>query len=161
MLKLYLEDDKPENMIEDVEYGFLTFLLDGSEMEERLISKIEQGHIIKGDGTSFIDRFGYKLRTMHMSTGCKGALCVLHSNRCVSMLECGKNVQNIVITELRDGAVWIPDYGSGFYSDTDNDDIDVYLDSYRFTSLDRLNYYLNDERGLGIDLNIGGVECID
>lgn len=159
MLHLFLEEDKPDDMIEDVEYEFCTFKLDGSDEEELFVNKIEQGHIIRDDYTAFIDRFGFKLPTLYLSTGCKCALCVLHSNKCVSAIECGKNAQVVIVSELRTGSIWVPDYGSGFFAE--KDDIDVWLDSYRFTSLTRLNYYLNNERFLNVDLGMEGIVCIN
>lgn len=162
MLKLYLgEKYKPDIMETDIEYLFLRTALSYNDAEDALVNEIERGRLDFAYKGVFLDRFDIKLPLISMSTGCKAALCVLNnSDKIISLLECGKNAIDAIVTQVKNGAVWIPDLYNEFWSD--NDDIDVGLDNYRFTSLDRLNYYLDNERFIGLEDGFGeGMECLN
>lgn len=166
MLNLYLGVEKEYsdlNLDMDMEFRFLQISLDFNAVEDRLVNLIDKGHLISNDQMHFIDRFGSKLPLICLSTGCKSALCVLHIKQgvVVDLGECGHNAQTIILTELKSGEVYIPFYDMAFYRELDfNDIIDVGLDGYRFTSLERFNYYLTDERPFKPDMSMTGIELI-
>jgi len=144
MLHLYLTDKYagPYPIIEDVEKAFLFMKLTGSDIERRLLRKIEQGEYL--DRAYFLDRFGAKLPISFLSTGCKAAMVVLHNpTSCVDLRECGVNARDAIICGIPDGKCYIA-YNDVTIGSVDVDDaIDVCVDDeYRFTSLERLNYYL-------------------
>lgn len=165
MLNLFLEGEvnSDKKIINDVEVYFMMFKLDFSEIEKRMVKLIEEGSLINGDNMHFIDRFGCKLPLDFMSTGCKAALSVIHcGDNIINLLECGINAQEFIVTELKDGSIFIPYHDDGFYRGSSfSKSIDVGLDGYRFTDLSRLNYYLTDERFLvEPDMKMSGVELI-
>ena len=166
MLNLFLEE-KPDSSlkcVDDVELYFQTGIkLNFDAVEENFIKLIDKGSLIKGNRGSFLDRFGNKLPLDYLSTGCKAALCVLYcGENVINLVECGINAQTVIVTELKDGCIFIPYHDDGFYRGSSfSKSIDVGLDGYRFTDLSRLNYYLTDERFLvEPDMKISGVELI-
>lgn len=157
MLKLYLEE-LPNDvvLIDDMEYLFSCISLFVDDVEKRLVMEIEHGELI--DDVYFKDRFGISLYLSNLSTGCKSALCVYHNkNGVLNLDECGINAQTSILSNIRNGSVYIPYNDTLFFNEFSSDDIDVCLDNYRFTSLKRLNYYISDERYLGVDMNMEGI----
>lgn len=158
MLRLFI-DSVPEGLtvIKDVEEYFDTIQLDGSTEEKKFIECIEKGTF--NDKDSFIDRFGFKLYLSELSTGCKAALCTLHckDNKVISLRECGLNARDAIVTLSSNGSVLVVDNGITFSTEYGND-IDVLLDTYHFTDMNRLNFYIFDELRLHPDLSYGGIE---
>lgn len=158
MLNIYLKDSKEtfnREVVSDVEKEFSRIKLKGTEIDKKLIEKIEQGKY--ENSTSFIDRFGYKLYYDDMSTGCKAALCVVNSpEKIIDIVECGNNARDIIIALCKTGNVLFEDNGQTISTQYGND-IDVKLDGYRFTSIDRLNKYISDERPFGPNMNLEGI----
>ena len=161
MLNLYIKPDNgiissKKEVVADVEKEFKQLKLSGTDVEKMLIEKIEKGTYI--DSISFTDRFGYKLYLDNLSNGCKAALCVVNRpDKIIDLVECGHNARDIIISLLREGNVLIED-SSITFSSMYGQNIDVRVDNYRFSSIDRLNKYVFDERPYGADLNTEGIE---
>lgn len=157
MLKMYLEK-LPDGIevVNDVEEYFTSVLLKIDDIEKALVHEIEHGEL--KDDKFFVDRFGGTLYLDCLSTGCKAALCVANSDKVISLVECGWNVHDVIVSILREGSVFLPHHGVSF--GCESDDIDVCFDNYRFTSLDRLNYYIDYERPFKPDMKKEGIECL-
>ena len=158
-LNLYLEEQ--EEMVNDIEKEFSSLKLKCTDKEKQIVELIEQGELI--DDHSFIDRYGYKLYTSELSTGCKAALCVVNNTSAIlNLVECGLNARDVIISICNEGRVYIDYNNVTFVAYGEGKEIDVKLDGYLFTDLDRLNTYLQDERPFKPDVRKGGVkECID
>ncbi|MBO5337675.1 MAG: hypothetical protein J6A94_11160 [Lachnospiraceae bacterium] len=158
MLTVYVDTVNGNNIVRNVEEQFAKIKLTGSEIERKLISQIEQGTY--NDEYSFIDRFGYKLYNTELSTGCKAALCVV---RCpeliIDLIECGLNARDIIIGLCKDGNVLIQENGVTIV-DYFEQPIDVKIDKYRITSVDRLNKYIFSERPFEPVVSSEDIECI-
>lgn len=159
MLKIFI-DDSTDNMCNtDIELLFKTITITGTDEERGIISKIEQGEY--NDSVSFIDRFGFKLYLTELSTGCKAALCVLNKpDILINLRECGINALDVIITTCKTGNVIIRDRGITINDYSDDGNIEVELDDYVFTTVDRLNHYIFNERPFEPDLSIGGVKHV-
>lgn len=164
MLHIYFRESFEPNgreVITDVERAFRALDLAGTDLDVRLVSEIEDGHYL--DSSAFIDRFGYKLPIEDLSTGCKCALVVANSpDIFVDTVECGNNARDAIIRNVTQGKIIMSYNGlSIFYPGDDDYTIDVCVeDEYRFTSLDRLNFYFNSEFAAcsPVDLGRKGVE---
>lgn len=159
MLTLYVDtiNDSDLEIIHDVEKAFTQIRLTGTDVEKELIQLIDKGSY--NDSNSFIDRWGYKLYLSELSTGCKAALCVISNpDKLVDLIECGNNARDIIISRCKTGNVLMYDNGITFRKYSDN--IQVVLDEYLITTVDRLNYYMFNERPFKPDLTMGGIKCI-
>lgn len=145
MLHLYL-DEIPDGMemVNDVEELFSTLELSCTNEEKEVVRLIEQGELI--DGHSFIDRFGYKLYTSELSTGCKAALCVLNiHDKIINLTECGFNARDVILVKCKEGAVFTWS-NTITISNSFGEKLEVELDGYSFTTVSGLNTYIFDER---------------
>lgn len=130
-------------LIKDVERAFESIKLTGSEEERVILKNIEQAEFI--DELSFRDRFGFKLYTSELSTGCKAALCVLHyPNKIIDTLECRLNARDAIVSFCKTGSILMRNNGVTIQKISDT--IEVSLDGYNFTDIDKLNEYINDVR---------------
>lgn len=158
MLTIFVDEADENRIIRDVEKEFAKIKLNGSEIERMLIQKIEQGAY--NDEYSFIDRFGYKLYNTELSTGCKAALCVVNRpDLIIDLLECGMNARDIIIGLCKNGHVLIRENGVTIV-DYFNKPIDVKIDDYRITSIDRLNKYIFSERPFEPVLDSEDIICL-
>lgn len=158
MLNIYFKDEHiPDiDVINDIEKEFCKIKLSGTADEKRVIQLIESGTY--NDSDSFIDRFGFKLHNSEMSTGCKAALaCLNRPDKLVNLIECGTNARDIIINICKEGNILIEDNSVTYneYSDA----INVRVDDYFITNVDRLNKYVNDERPFTPEL-IGGIKHV-
>lgn len=159
MLTIFVDTVDSNNIVRNVEEQFAKIKLTGSEIEKKLIAEIEQGTY--NDEYSFIDRFGYKLYNTELSTGCKAALCVVNCpNLVIDLIECGLNARDIIIGLCKDGNVLIQENGVTIV-DYFGQPIDVKIDSYRITSVDRLNKYIFSERPFEPVINSEDIKCIN
>jgi hypothetical protein len=128
----------------DIEAQFSEIQLVDTVLNRTILREIEQAEYC--DEYSFIDRFGYKLRKDNLSTGCKAALIVANRPDIkIDTQECGYNAIGVIVTRCKKGNIILMDTGLTIPYDTDDEsqrDIDVELDGYRFTDIDRLNEYL-------------------
>lgn len=145
MLKVYIDTIPDEkNIIRDIEKHFDTIRLKGSDLDKLLIKEIDNGEYY--DETSFIDRFGCKLYTTELSTGCKAALCVANtSDKVVDLIECGLNARDAIICACKQGTI-VMHNESVTIQDRFHKPIDIEIDQYRIISIDRLNKYIQCER---------------
>ncbi len=160
MLKLCIaESNSLETPKTDIEALFKQIRIKGTNEEKAVISKIEQGKY--NDDTSFIDRFGYKLYLSELSTGCKAALCVLNKpDMQIDLIECGINALDVILSICKSGSVIMRERGVTIKDYSEDGKIEVELDGYLFTTVDRLNYYLFNERPFTPDLTIGGIQHV-
>lgn len=150
------EGDENKKAYLNIEGLFSSINLTGNAKEKRVIELIEKGKY--NDSASFIDRFGVKLPISELSAGCKTALCIINNpNIEIDTQECGINAVDVIVSLLREGNIAIQDRDITFV-DYDGDTIDVQLDGYKFTSVERFNYYLFDERPFEPEFSRKGVE---
>ena len=160
MLEIYFEDELDnidKSLIQkDVEQIFWNTKIADTNNINHFISSIDLGKY--NDTNSFIDRFGTKLPITNLSTGCKAAICVeLHPDIIIDLLECGLNAVDEIINFCENGKIIIRDTGVTFRY-LNNDKCNVKLDNYRFTSVLRLNKYIQDERPFEPDMTCSGIE---
>ena len=162
MLRVYIAEDSLElkNIITDVEAAFGSVYLTGSEEEKKLMRLIDQASW--HSSAAFIDRFGYKLPILNLSTGCKAALCVLHNiDKIVDLKECGINAKSAILSFCKDGKLLITEPDVKF---TDWDvETNICLDNFRFKTIESFNRYLECERFCSTpDMSTGEVEkCLN
>lgn len=155
MLNIYVDGIPETEMIMDVEAEFLKVRLSGTREERELISVIEKGEY--NDDKSFIDRFGYKLYLSELSTGCKAALCVISfPDKVINLHECGFNARDTIINYCSRGNIFINE--NGVYIREIKKEIDVKVDSFQFTTIDRLNKYIFSERPFEPDMHENGIK---
>lgn len=159
MLTIYIDEtDLPVE--HDVEKLFSQTRLVDTELNRKLIRVIEQGTY--NDEWSFIDRFGFKLYTKDMSTGCKAALCVANNpDKIVDLIECGNNARDAIIKLCTNGNILYHENGMTIENINKPDTIDVRLDGYQFTTVERLNRYIHDEMRANPDLNWEGIKKLE
>lgn len=152
MLKIYIDDELStitEEIISDVEREFRCIEIMGTDIERKVIQIIDKGDYI--DSNSFFDRFGNKTDIDHLSTGCKGILTILNRpNIAVDTIEFGKNALDTLISFCTTGIAILPDTAicGDYRSLNGTNEIDVNLDGIRFNNVEKLNYYINNLRGL-------------
>ena len=145
MLKIFIDEiPSKENIVIDLEKQFDSIEIKGNELDKELIKEIDQGEYI--DNTTFVDRFGNRLYMSELSTGCKAALCVANStDEIIDLKECGLNARDTIICACTNGAVIIHNEAITI-QDKFNALINVEIDGYRITSVERLNRYIQSER---------------
>lgn len=159
MLTIFVDTVEDNNVVRDVEEQFAKIKLTGSQIERELISKIERATY--NDEYSFIDRFGFKLYNTELSTGCKAALCVVNCPELIiDLIECGMNARDLIIGLCKDGKILIQENGVSIMKHVDAP-IDVKIDNYRITDVDRLNKYIFSERPFTPDLNSEDIKCLN
>ena len=159
MLYIRIKGDK-ESIFTDIEEEFERIKFENTELNSIFLNEIEQGKY--RDSLHFIDRFGDKLSTSNMSTGCKAAIVVASNpDREIDLTCVGLNARDSIIRNIRNGKIAILFPGATVDYDEDKqgfNEIDVVMDGYRFNSLERLNLYIQEEIGWDPDLNIEGIE---
>lgn len=151
MLHIYLADTIPVNklpkeFVRDAEAYFIKADIKGTPEQRALIHDIDCGSYL--DNQYFLDRFGAKVSLRDISTGCKvGLLVSCISGKVINGQECGNNARDSIIRNIRNGSIYIKYNDISIdYPGRDDYEIDVCLnDKIRFTSLDRLNFYLDNE----------------
>jgi len=159
MLKIQFDDEVDLNTIEcDAEKVFDNTKFVEDATVRTLIKSIEQGEYF--DDVVFTDRFGHQLYLENLSTGCKAAIGVhLNPDKTIYLVECGLNARDAIINYCNTGSVVIEDNAISIRKLND-ENICVELDGYLFTDVNRLNYYINDERPFKPDLERKGIEVI-
>lgn len=147
-----------KNTVFDVDSTFISTEIKDIEHASNMIRLIDKGQF--NGGSSFIDRFGNKLLISELSTGCKAAILVNElRDKKILCFECGDDAIGAIVRNCQIGNIIIYDPLSGIYAKSyDKPNIDVVVDKYRFTDLDRLNYYFRDERPDKPDMTYGGIE---
>lgn len=159
MLRIqFIEEVDPSTLEMDIEKLFYSTNVVDDPIVRKCISSIEKGEYY--DKNFYIDRFGCKLSMDDMSTGCKAAICVhLNPEKNISLMECGTNVRDFIIKNMSKGNIAIYD-DDILISSIKGTAIDVVMDNYRFKDIDRLNFYLTDERPFTPNLSISGIEVL-
>lgn len=158
MLNIFIDKvNDTDRLVQDVEKQFDMIKLLGTELDKEIISCIEHGEYY--DKNSFIDRFGNKLDISELSTGCKAALCVVNCPHfIINLIECGLNARDIIINLCKEGNILL--YDNGITIVDYSDGIDVKVDNYNITSIDRLNFYLFSERPFKPNMEQEGIRCL-
>lgn len=136
------EDDSSIQLpiVHDVERQFHKTRLYKNEYNIKALKEIEKATY--NDEFSFIDRFGFKLYTNNMSTGCKAAVCVHEfPNIAIDTIECGLNALNFIIANCANGVILVSPESMLFSIDTP---IDVIIDNRKFIDCVSLNEYLSE-----------------
>lgn len=151
MLTLYIKgmDDIPPDLeiITDIEREFSLFgkLKDCPDVV-KVLKNIEQAEYC--NEFSFIDRFGYKLRAKHLSTGCKAAvLAICYPEKLIDLRECGRDARDAILTYVKNGNVMIHPESLNLDIGSDDDD-EVVCVKYKgkvFNDLYKLNEYIFEE----------------
>ena len=145
MLNIKISDNIGQEENTNIETEFMKVNLMDSVINRKIIELIEKGTY--NDNVSFIDRYGFKLYTSELSTGCKAALCVANNpNEVYNIKECGYNAQDVIITILKEGNIIIPARDMKIKDYSEDGKIEVQLDGYKFTSVKRLNKYISEEK---------------
>lgn len=147
------------NTIFDIDTHFNRVRVENNIYNAHMVQAIDQGKLLNDD--CFVDRFGCTRFTEDLSTGCKAAIIIgANPTKRVALIECGDNALFEIVTHCKNGRALIYDPVNGILNFHRNDfEIDVEVDGYRFTSLDRLNYYFTDEAGLCLpDMEMEGIE---
>lgn len=171
MLKIEFKDANcREAPLSDIDKIFQELEYKDTPLVRQFIEEIEHGKYY--DTSDFIDRFGRHLSISDMSTGCKAAIILaLGYRKPLDLTECGKNARDSIVQNCTSGHILLVD-DSPFrtskdtlnYKELNADKCDIEFDGYRFTSLDRLNWYLDEEwldyelYGEGPDMSIPGIE---
>lgn len=147
MLNLIFRDTLTEEslqgveIIRDVENAFRKVNLTGSEKEKLIMREIDLAEY--RDSNTFIDRYGVVLYYDMISTGCKGALVVLHNpDKAVDIVECGYNARDVIINYCTDGTILLEESSITIRKLTD--DICVGLNGHVFHDVKALNQYIQD-----------------
>ena len=144
-------DFSDKDTIFDVESAFSGIKVLNNEYNRHMISSIDLGSVQDRDTkhiVHFIDRFGNQHLVYDLSTGCKAAILLgTNPQKRVCLIECGGNALVEIVKHCRNGRALMYTTDDGL-PDTELSDteIDVELDGYLFTSMDRLNHYFDDER---------------
>lgn len=178
MLKLIMKGyDTLQNcdVVHDIDAEFSSIEVKDTETNRRLIKGIDNATLI--DSKYIKDRFGCKLSINDLSTSCKAALLLCDEpDKIIDLSECGYNAVQVILRSVKNGTALIEYNPSSFgYTSEENKEkarslvkdhkeyrvpIDVYNDEYKFSSLDRLAYYLENEKPLSPDMEIPGIEKI-
>lgn len=158
MLHIRIKDGK-EKALTDIEKEFASLKFKDTDINRKMLKEIEGGTY--KDSTHFIDRFDDKLLTSFMSSGCKAAIVVASNpHKEIDITEAGINARDSIIRNVKDGSIAMHYPGSTIKCTDDAQNIDVELYGYRFTSLKRLNFYIQEEIGWEPDMSIEGISKI-
>lgn len=143
-LTIYIKGENDGNIqypiAHDIEIQFLKTRLKNDDYTVKALKDIEQATY--NDEYSFIDRFGFKLYSKNMSTGCKGALCVhAFPTTVINTVECGTNALEFIVANCTDGYVLMSREAMIFYVDGQ---IDVIIDDKHFSNCDNLLEYIHE-----------------
>ena len=139
------ENDLSEyKIIKDVEANFSKVRLGQNKADERILSQIEKASIV--DRNAFIDRFGFKLDSSFLSTGCKAALEVVRcgEKEIIDLMECGMNARDCIISNCSNGNILISRPECRISDYTEDDFIDVSVYGKQFSSMSMLSSYLEE-----------------
>jgi hypothetical protein len=135
-----IDEDK---LVHDVELEFDKIgIVDSLEVRQHL-EDIE--HAKYNDINSFIDRFGFKLYSEYLSTGCKAAILVSSlPDKIIDTIECGPNAIVSIVMNCRKGSILVKglDLYSGF---GDNPNAEIYCDGKTFHGMIEFNRYINGD----------------
>lgn len=147
-LRIYIREKNNDlrgfKIIEDVEANFSKVRLGEWKEDERILLQIEKASIL--DRNAFLDRFGFKLDSSCLSTGCKAALEVVRcgEKEIIDLIECGMNARDCIISNCKNGSILIsrPQCRISDYSEEDVVDVIVY--GKHFGSMRALSQYLEE-----------------
>ncbi len=143
-LTIYIIGENDSNIqlpiAHDIEMQFLRTRLKNDTYTVKALKEIEQAEY--NDEYSFIDRFGFKLYSKNMSTGCKGALCVhAFPDMVINTIECGTNALKFIIANCSTGYVLMSREAMIFYTETP---VDIIVDNKHFDDCDALLEYIHE-----------------
>lgn len=147
-LNVFIREKKDDfskyKIVKDVEANFSKVRLGEHKEDEKILAQIEKATIV--DRNAFIDRFGFKLDSGFLSTGCKAALEVVRcgDKEIIDLIECGMNARDCIISNCKSGSILIsrPECRISDYTEDDLVDVSVY--GKYFTSMRALSQYLEE-----------------
>lgn len=170
MLNLYFENNsisqeellKQANLkriITDIDGEFNKIRLTGSPEEIKAIECIDKGKY--HSQTEFVDRWDAINEIGHLSTGCKAMILVSRlKDYLVDISSCGFNARDLIFHTLKNGNILLSDPGITIES-INAPKVNIQLDGYRFTSIDRLNWYIFNERPFTPNMQMEGIEWVE
>lgn len=160
-IKPYTQGIKPEQVVHDVETEFSLLNLEVNNVTKRIVKDIEQGELL--DDASFIDRMGFKLPILDLSTGCKALLLLQRiKNKFINFSEVGYNARDYALKHFKAGRVILNTMNiSADFGRECNIDIGIYGERYRFIYGSDLNYFISNDMGLSGNLSMEYKSIID
>lgn len=147
MLKLEFKSKNKRGIpFSDIEEIFDRTEVRDTPLVRKFIQEIEQGEYISP--RFFKGRYGGELSTTCLSTGCKAAIILaLGYKDTLDLTECGHNAINKILKNCSHGKVILDrPYPFSWSTKTSNDDsCSIEFDGHKFTGLNSLYYYINDE----------------
>ena len=131
-------------VIDDAEAAFTSADFAVTEETQALVHEIEGGTLL--DRFSFLDRFGYKLPTTLLSTGCKTALVVCVSSAVVDLKECGWNARDAILSFCREGSVVMDDPDVPVCVVKDGIHVEIECEGRMFHTVEDFSEYLDEGR---------------
>ncbi len=95
-----------DRYINDVDRYFPLIGIRNNDISRLVIEKLEGGYYLSED--SYIDRYGYKLNMLDLSTGSKTLLIVANTDNVVNGCEIGQNAFELLVQSI-DGSIYIDD----------------------------------------------------
>ena len=142
MINVYVHGiDCPDHNVKDVEAAFSAILLDGSEMDRKLIQRIEEGSYLSP--THLLDRFGVTLPVYDLSTSCKAALLAYHRpDAVINCIEVGFNGVSAILNYC-DGANIVLHNNQTVVSPEGDSNIPDKYRGYTFNNSTEFAFYLS------------------
>lgn len=130
--------------MKDVEAYFSKVRLGEHKEDERILLQIEKAMAVGRN--AFIDRFGFKLDSGFLSTGCKAALEVVRcgEKEIIDLIECGMNARDCIISNCKNGSILISRPECRITDYSKDDLVDVSVCGKQFSSMQRLSQYLEE-----------------
>lgn len=170
MLNIYIIDEDeiiedlqlPLPIEHDVETLFTQTKFKNIEISNKILSFFEGEGSRVNDEFSWIDVDGFKRRPDNLSTSCKAALCVANNpDKLVDLIEVNWDGRDAIINFCTSGNILYYENGITIQHLNPIDKIDVKLDNYRFTTVTRLNTYIQDEVPFEPDMEDTGIEKLE
>lgn len=108
MLNIILDKNSiTEDMyIHDVDRYFPYVGIKDNKISRTIIEKLEGGKYLSEN--SYIDRYGFKINMLDLSTGSKTLILVANTNRVINGCEIGQNAFELLIQSI-DGSIYLDD----------------------------------------------------
>lgn len=141
----YGQQELGDNFEFDAEDLFMRTRLTGCEYDREVIKRLEQGEYLDNGG--FIDRFGYKLPRMFLSTGAQILLSVYHNpDKIVNGVELGHNALYRLVQLCKVGHVLLtPEPAHISCVDEVEPEIDVVCRGVRYTDIFEFGRYMMED----------------
>lgn len=145
---------------QNIDALFMKIKMQVTPETKQLVKDIESCELVSKN--TFRDKFGNHRDIDDLSQGCKAALLVYCGDTEIDFTSSGQNAIEATIRNVKHGKMVIPTPGSDMEYDIDNpEQIDVEINGYRFSTIPRLNDYIQEEWPDEPDLTTGFVEKVE